>query len=557
MKKIDRRVILFLAVFFILLLIIDRYYWAQISQWREDQATNLWLGYTRGLTDIPVGLMSSYRIPNPNGMVLFASFLSYLPNLVSVSLFLGLSQIILLMLVAWNSSKQNWRYFLLVLIPSVASVILRSTSIEFWNQYLLTLINLLFLFCALKYLEKPSLWLVPPILALVCIAPSLYLAGIVNAVVMILLTIGIILYKRPARENMIPILTLSILIVFSSLALTWLPYFRNITLEQFARFSDREPSLRSITSMVEAAWESFFEFPIYTTFQWGTRSNFDEAFKHADARILSPSTNLMLKIIARLYLLQAIFAFTALIYGVVRGKTQTKEVKLRYDQSVAQIVVLSMLFIIVSYTVSIWLGGPAWNKDSRPDQIVQFLPMSLFVIFLLPFLIIINGRAGQMILKVSSFSLLLFGTFNLLCGFMIIRDQLNYRGREVTEADVPLRDKIQVVKFIANDWKNHSDSNIVPVDYRIGGGKWDNVSEFGLQLEPWYPAPFTQGRGFDYALKRQYGLTNYQEGTQLRTFGSGRYLITYVFEDAPQVPDGQITHYVFGRLRVSIVESNQ
>jgi hypothetical protein len=554
MKKIDRRVLLLLAVFFIILLIVDRYFWAQVSQWREDQATNLWLGYTRGLTDVPVGLISSQRIPNPNGMVLLGHLLSYLPNLVSVSFFLGLSQILLLLLVAWKSSKQNWRYFLLAFIPAVSSVILRSTSIEYWNQYLLTLINLLFLFFALKYLEKPSLWFIPPVVALVCIAPSLYLAGIVNAIVMTLLTIGIILYKRPARENMIPILILSVLIIVSSVALTWLPYFRNVDIEQFAEFGNREPVLRSITSMLEAAWESFFEFPVYTTFQWATRSNFDEAFKHADARILSPSTNLMLKLIARLYLFQAIFAFTTFVYGVVRGKTQAQEVQLRYDPSVTKIVVLSMLFIIVSYTASVWLGGPAWINDSRQDQLVQFLPMSLFVIFLLPFLLIVEENARKLIPGISSLSLILFAAFNLICGFMIIRDQLTYRGKEVTEADVPLFDKMQVVKFIANDWKKYSDSNVVPVDYHIGGGKWDRVSEFGLQLEPWYPAPFTQGRGFDYALKRQYGLTNSQEGIQLRTFGSGRYLVTYAFEDVPQVPNGEITHYVFGRLRVSIVE---
>ena len=182
--------------------------------------------------------------------------------------------------------------------------------------------------------------------------------------------------------------------------------------------------------------------------------------------------------------------------------------------------------------------------------------MSLFVIFLLPFLIIINWKAGKIILNVSSLSLILFGAFNLICGFLIIRDQLTYGGREVTEADVPLRDKMQVVRFIANDWKNYSDSSIVPVDYRIGGGKWDRVSEFGMLLEPWYPAPFTQGRGFDYALKRQYGLTNHQEGIQLRSFGSGRYLVTYTFEDAPQALNGKITHHIFGRLRVSIVENN-
>ena len=35
-------------------LLADRSYWAQISQWREDQATNIWLGiHTRDFAVFP------------------------------------------------------------------------------------------------------------------------------------------------------------------------------------------------------------------------------------------------------------------------------------------------------------------------------------------------------------------------------------------------------------------------------------------------------------------------------------------------------------------------
>ena len=64
----------------------------------------------------------------------------------------------------------------------------------------------------------------------------------------------------------------------------------------------------------------------------------------------------------------------------------------------------------------------------------------------------------------------------------------------------------------------------------------------------------TEGRGFDYELLRRYGLKNEQEGVQLRTFGNGRYLVTYAFEDPPQVKTGRVTNHIFGRLRVTTVE---
>lgn len=73
-------------------------------------------------------------------------------------------------------------------------------------------------------------------------------------------------------------------------------------------------------------------------------------------------------------------------------------------------------------------------------------------------------------------------------------------------------------------------------------------------MSPWYPAPLTIGRGFDYDFLRRYGLSNQQEGIQLRKFGTGRYLVTYSFEDPPGIPGARVTHYLFGRLRVSIVE---
>ena len=222
--------------------------------------------------------------------------------------------------------------------------------------------------------------------------------------------------------------------------------------------------------------------------------------------------------------------------------------------SVAQLIVLCGLFVVLSYIFAIWLGGSDWIRYVRPDQVVQFLPMSLIVIFLLPSVFILDHKAVTYISLVGNLFLCFFSVVNLLCGFMIINDHIRYRGDLLTDADVPLIDKMQVVEFIADDWKSRSDSKFVPVDYDLGGGKWDWVSEFGAKLNPWYVAPFTEGRAFDYLLKRQYNLSNLQEGVQIRTFGTGRYLVTYAFENEPKLSGKDIKHYIFGRLRVTVVE---
>jgi hypothetical protein len=221
-----------------------------------------------------------------------------------------------------------------------------------------------------------------------------------------------------------------------------------------------------------------------------------------------------------------------------------------------RLVVLSVLFISLSFTISTWMGGPSWLNGERPDQIVQFLPMFLFFIFLLPVLIRIGGRTGRAITAISYFLLALFVTVNLLCGFMIVHDHLQYRGNILTEADVPLVDKEQAIRYIAQDWSRSSTSQTISIDYDIDRGVWDGVSstEPAVLLNKWYPASLTEGRGFDYEMLRRYGLKNKQEGVQLRTFGNGRYLVTYAFEDPPQVNAANSSEHVFGRLRVTTVE---
>jgi hypothetical protein len=509
--------------------LIDRYYWAQISQWREDQAANLWLGYTRDVREIPVGLISSRKIPNPNGMPLLGVILSRMPNLLAISFLLGITQIVLIVLVGWSNFRGQGWYFLLATVPSLSSVILRSVSVEFWNQYTITLLNIFFIFWSLRYLRNGSLWNLPPIAILILLAPSLYLAGIVNAIIMTLLTAGILIYKRPRPDQVWSVSTIILLLGSLSLFLTWRPYFHNVSLEQIVTNSQLRPNPSGSPT---------------------------PAFKHADLRILSGLSQTFLKAADRVYILQVVFALLSFFYLYFKPwfkPLPSRNSAFHSNASVVQIVLLSGSFIILSYAFAMWLGGADWFGNQRPDQTVQFLPLFLIFIFLLPFSVTRNGTES-IIAGFSKILFFLFVALNLVGGFLIVRDHLQYRGDALTEADVPLRDKMQVVEFIAHDWKNHSDSNVVPVDYDLGGGKWDWVPEFGQNLTRWYPAPMTPGRSFDYELLRRYGLTNQQEGTQLRSFGDGRYLVTYAFEEAPKVEQSQVTHFIFGRLRVSLVE---
>jgi hypothetical protein len=177
----------------------------------------------------------------------------------------------------------------------------------------------------------------------------------------------------------------------------------------------------------------------------------------------------------------------------------------------------------------------------------------LLVWYLMPLVLELPASLKKTVFAVTCINAIICTTLGLVIGVAVVRSNLLYRGKALP-ADVPLVDKLEAVRFIAVDWKARSASSTIPVDYDLGAGHWDWITDFGTRYEKWYPAPYTIGRGFDYLFLREYGLHNLQEGVQQRTFGDGRYLITYAFQRRP-VPAGHPSHnQLFGRLRVTVIE---
>jgi hypothetical protein len=163
------------------------------------------------------------------------------------------------------------------------------------------------------------------------------------------------------------------------------------------------------------------------------------------------------------------------------------------------------------------------------------------------------GPLRRIVSGLTACNAILFTLLSAVVGLAIVRENIFYRGKGL-DADVPLVHKINAVEFIAEDWKSLSTSRYIAVDYDLGGDRWDWIPQFGTLYEEWYPAPYTLGRPYDYLLLREHGLINSQEGVQLRSFGTGRYLVTYAFEPRPVVEGHALRHKRIGRLRVTLVE---
>lgn len=534
-------------------IVADRLYWAGVAQWREDQATNLWLGLTQSLTTIPVGLTSSVGLPNPGGMILLGMLMSRLPSLWTVSALLGCLQAAVVLITCWVGSGGKKSIFLLLCAPLLTSVVLRATSVEFWNQSATTLANLLFLLWTVVYVRRPALGKIPALVGLIMLAPAFYLAGLVNAIVMIGIGAALIVLNPPGgwRQGWWKAMVPSIGILAVLAWLVWGPYFRAVGLGQILATASGAP----LATRIGEAAQAVVRFPT-----WGTAQSCDWsslAFFQSDRSVLSPAATRLLELALRLQLLQATIGLATLLFAIGRGQgplTVEQGPRARSSMIRSYLMIVCVGFVIASYALSPLLGGPNWASGDRRDQVTQMTPLLLIFWFLAPHVLYIPPPARSPTRVLTTIVAILFSALSASAGLLVVRSHLEFRGDVLTEADVPLLQKMELVDHVARDWRSISDSRVIPVDYRLGGGRWDWIPEFGEYLNEWYPAPYTIGRAFDYQLLKEYGLANAQEGIQARSFGGGRYLVTYSFEAEPTPVAGVATHVYFGRLRLTVVE---
>ena len=544
-----------LLIIFVMLLLaaFDRGFWANVAQWREDQATNLWLGYTQNPLSLPVGLISSINLPNANGMPLLAILLSRLPNLWSVSTFLGILQAALVLWVSWLVTGPNARFFLMT-VPALASVILCATSVEFWNQWVMTSVNLLFFGLLVFYLRRPVIWKIPLLIVPMLLAPAVYLAGIVNAIIFFVLAVFVVALRRPQGRRRAWLVSgfACLVLVGLSLWLTWLPYAGAVGTKSLP---GTQMTMASLKNRVNASTQSFLNFPMWGLTHWAY--SLYDTFYQSSSKILPVPAIQLFRLTRYLNFGQALIYLSVLVVAVavwIYRRRPFDEFFLPGQQVAGSAVLLGMAFVILSFTLSPLLSGPIWADRIRVDQTVQFLPFFLFAWFTLPFLVRMPRFVQAAARLLTVFLAVAFFVGNLALGFQVVPAHLNYRGNFLSEADVPLQQKNQVVDFIAHDWMANSTSKIVPVTYDLGGGKWDYVPDQGKPLEKWYPSVMTLGRGFDYELLREYGLHNSQEGIQFRPLFPTRYVVSYAFLPEPSQPGLTLKTHIFGRLRVSVLQ---
>jgi hypothetical protein len=554
---------------FLLIAIIDRCYWSMVCQWREDQAANIWAGMTWDLAEIKMGLMSSIQIPNPNGMFLWGYFLSFLPDLWSISLFLNLLQLGGLCLMSYQITKGKRVFFLL--LPLISFVTLRATGGEFWNQWILTSINIWFLCFIFYYLQFKPKWFIPIIIFIILLPSSLYLSGPVNSLTYLTLTLGVLILYPPRYSKLtwfINILS-SVCIISLFLMFVWIPYFSVVSLSELNSVST-VPLIVRINNVFQVFF-SFFDWFIFktTTNNFGNFYQNSKEINHYAVQVLGP-------VLYQLFIFQSLCFFVYFLSSVYSKlinhhlrklsnkvgrvsssfsfRNQLRAFRKFADQLTwnQKTMAIIFLFLLLSLIFGQLAGGPRWYKGQRSDQIIQFIPAVLVLIFNIN--INLNNTTWNLIIrKILLVNLLLFSIGHALAGGLIVKSHLDYRGEAMSRADVPVHYKSLVVDYVANDWnqRNHGD-NKISIEYRLEGKKWTWLEGFNKKLPVYYKYISSLGRGFDYELLRRYGLENLQEGKSTRQRGVSDYTVSYTFDKAPKRSGYQTKEHEIGRYRVTV-----
>ena len=530
----------------LLLVIYLRFRWSTVSQWREDSATNIWLAYTKNFNELPVGLLSSKMVPNPNGIILIGKIFTTIESVLHLTFVLSLFQVFLFFLlsreISSNKSLNNFTFLVLSF-----STIISASSIEFWNNWILILPNTLFFIFLFKYLNTTNSKFLLISCCLLIVPSSIYLAGISNSIIYFLL-IFIVLFKSKNYKKIkfkIKHLLATVFFYLINFLIVWNPYFKSLKLSEIFGFSGLTTYDR-----VNIFSDTFLELPGFFITFWTKKQSF--YINHID---ITGITNVHTRTLHELFKIYVEFhkviivMFIAVIIFSIRNLIKINDVKI--DNKLFDKLFLFFVFIIFSALLNPIIGGPNYVNYERVENMNQYYQYFLIIWLCTPFLVVEKFYQKKLILF-NNIVFFIFLLVNILLSFSIFSDSLNYDGDKLIESDVPLIHKIEVVDYIGSSILEKNSELNTTISYDLGGGTWNWIPSHGEYFSTWYKDyPFTIGRIFDYQLLRKYSIKNDYEGLVSRDFIDSDYIISYKFEYHEALDNKNYEHEYFGRLRVS------
>ena len=524
--------------FTLILYLILIYFFSDISQWREDQATNYWLGYYFSTNEIPIGLVSSRIVPNPNGMVLVGKLLGQIPSFrLSVFVYALIQSLLVLFFVKFLYIKDIVLEALLFSSLVLNVFFLYSVS-ELWSQYLSVSLNFLVIGILFYFVETGKPINLLTIFNLLLLLPTIYLSGFLNSFCLFLVIIFLLYMGEISLYFKLNFINLSILMYL--VIVVWIPYFNFIDISNL--FLESIPSNDNWTF-----WKV-----VKTIFL----NNLDEPYIIQSDYEIFPRFLLRLRTllsfgnIAINVLFIVILSF--LIFNIFTNKFN---IKISSKSKVLFIYFYSYLL------VSPLIGGPNFFFDERKDMELQFYFIFTTAVFLLAYEVLNQikfKKIKNLFITTFKFSMVCFVFLNSIYAGLIYKNYIDYEGTLHSNSDVPLTYKLDVLDFIVNDaYKNNNiENNSLNIYYDLSGKTTSWLDEFGTYYPEFYKSPYTIGRVFDVILLKDYNIINSQEGIQFRKSVESDYIVTYKYHTKIKLEEISIKEYKdINRFRIYLVDN--
>lgn len=514
----------------LLLFVIERSFWPLVASWREDEATVMWIARHFGATELTVGLVSSTGLPNPVGLVWIAKLLTFAPDLYFTGLFLQLIHLGVLLAICVSVARRvstSAGLGLFVLIGCLMAY--RSSGSEPFSQWLMLPTTLACTWAFVLCVTEPSFAKLFVLLALLWLPPALYIAGVLNSAVFVL-ALGAYAtnasFRRRLRESKLQRPLLAFLIWSAlQLLLVWRPYFSVVSLSDL-----RAVSTLPLGERVQRALLELVRAPLWL---WGPACDPDfRPSLYIDPRIVASPWFTILGHASQ-------WLFRGLMVAAVAAANRAQ---IWRDRSRFSWVLWPLCLLWLALVCSPLLGGPSLSRGERLDIGYQFVPLVL-----IPIAVCLTApslpraaRLGAGALGVS------FGLAEMLAGVIALVAHDHYSGDALSDADVPLRHKMEVIDTIVRDASARHIGPEIPIDYVVDG-HWRWIRRYHPKVLEHYGSPYTLGRAFDYDLERRYGIKNALEGRRRKPPRWG-FWVNYRFEP-PLERRGDVLSEI-GRLRV-------
>ncbi len=604
LHKDNKKIVFILISFTFSFVILYRYFWSLTPSWFIDSSTTLYLSENYNLSDAKVGLLSSKYIPQPNGMIIFGYFLKGLNNLIFISFFLSLIQLILFFLLTIELKiKKKYQYALLILLST--STLISNFSVHFYNQWFVINFTILFFYLFLKFQNTKNLNYLSALYIVAVIPPALYLASIISSFFMILAILLLSYKERELIRANTQKLKINFLLIISFylflIIFVWIPFITSIELEMFSSVSlstnDRlsvftknlilfVPFILSVFSEEKSLYIRFLDSSVIT----GDLQLLKVFYLETQQTIVNMSVILLLIVVKNklyrnyknlnfLMFFSFIFFYTTmtplvggnnflefdrmdqylevypfyliLVFMFFTNFDSSDKQKLSKGSSkyLINFLLFTFSFLLIYFSTSFLSLSKDYFLFSKPNLLSISTYLFLFFGFIFIFFENLYFKFYGL-LKIVVFTIFL--TTNVIFSFFSIQERLNPPYNELTQAEVSIYSKYKLIDYLApqileKDFKNPK------ISYQLGGQKFEWINEHGSLYSEWYSInPYTLGRSFDYILLTEWKINNYYEGKQNRSFDNADYIISFSKDSVLLEKNTLYDYFMFDQLKLAV-----